>query len=77
MVDISFNDGLNLVSLISLIATLYSSILGVLPRIADKTTTGVELSKDSPFFHSESYTTLPLNNLVYVDITVSPFSAFS
>ena len=55
----------------------YSSIVGVLPRIAERTTTGVDASSDSPFFRSESATTRPLKRRVEVAITVSPFSAFS
>ena len=35
----------------------YSCIVGVLPKIADKTTTGVEANKDS--LRSESATTRP------------------
>ena len=62
---------------ISSTADLYSSKVGVLPKIADRTTTGVEASKDSPFLFSESSTTLPLNNLVDVASTVSPLAAFS
>ena len=60
-----------------LTAILYSSSVGILPSMADRTTTGVEASNDYPFLRSESFTTLPLNNLVDVDITVSPLSAFS
>ena len=70
-------DGTKLVSLIPFVAFLYSSIVGILPKIVDNTTTGVEDRRDSPFFSSESSTTLPLNNLVDVAITVSPLSAFS
>ena len=55
---------------------MYSSILGTLPKIVDNTTTGVDDSKDSPFFSSESSTTLPLNNLVDVAITVAPLEAY-
>ena len=74
--SLNFIGGLNLVSFIPLIADLYSSKFGILPRIEDSTTTGVELSNDSPFFpYLESLTTLPLNNLVDVDI-VSPFCLF-
>ena len=68
--------GENLVKLIPLIASVYSFKLGVLPKIADNTTTGVDARRDSPFFLFESATTLPLNNLVAVAKTVSPFSAF-
>ena len=49
----------------------------VFARIVDSTTTGVEERSDSPFFAPESSTTLPLNNLVDVAITVSPLEAFS
>jgi len=56
---------------------VYSSSDGVLPSIADKTTTGVEASKDSPFFSLESSTTRPLKSLVEVAKTVSPLDAFS
>ena len=52
-------DGENLVRLMPFTALLYSSIVGVLPSIADNTTTGVDASKDSPFLRSESATTLP------------------
>ena len=45
--------------------------------MAERTTTGVEAKSDSPFFFSESATTRPLNNLVDVYKTVSPFAAFS
>ena len=43
-------EGTKLVSLIPLVAFLYSSILGTLPKIVDSTTTGVEERRDSPFF---------------------------
>ena len=56
---------------------LYSSIVGVRPSIADKTTIGVEANKDSPFFSDESSTTRPLKRRVDVANTVSPFDAFS
>ena len=49
---------------------------GVLPNIADRTTTGVDARSDSPFFRLESATTRPLNNRVEVAITVSPFPLF-
>ncbi len=58
-------------------AILYSSIVGVIPNIAERTTTGVDANNDYPFFSSVSSTTLPLNNLVEVAKTVSPFAAFS
>ncbi len=58
-------------------AVLYSSILGIRPKIADNTTTGVEANRDSPFLRSESSTTLPWKRRVEVAKTVSPFSAFS
>ena len=38
------------VKLIPFIAFLYSSIEGVLPRTEERTTTGVEANKDSPFY---------------------------
>ena len=69
--------GENFVRFIPSTAVLYSSIVGVLPRIADSTTTGVEASKDSPFFSGVSSTTLPLKSRVDVARTVSPFAAFS
>ena len=49
--------------------------MGTLPKTVDRTTTGVEDNRDSPFFSLESSTTLPLNSLVDVAITVSPFAA--
>src|SRR5690606_41597880 len=52
-------------------------MVGILPKIADKTTTGVDANKDSPFLRSESSTTRPWKRRVEVAITVSPFSAFS
>jgi hypothetical protein len=52
---------------------LYSSILGILPMIAERTTTGVEANRDSPFLRSESSTTLPWKRRVEVAKTVSPF----
>ena len=69
--------GENFVKLIPSTASIYSSIFGVLPRTAERTTTGVEESKDSPFFLLESSTTLPWKSLVDVAITVSPLAAFS
>ena len=69
--------GENFVKLIPSTASIYSSIFGILPRTAERTTTGVEESKDSPFFLFESSTTLPWKSLVDVAITVSPFAAFS
>ena len=57
----SFKGGANVVSLIPLTAALYSSIVGVLPNTVERTTTGVDASKDSPFFSPESFTTLPWN----------------
>ena len=47
-------------------ADLYSAIVGVLPRIADRTTTGVDASNDSPFLSWESSTTRPWNRRVEV-----------
>ena len=52
-------------------------MVGVLPKTVDKTTTGVDDNKDSPFFSPEYLTTLHWNNRVEVAITVSPASAFS
>ena len=69
--------GENFVKLIPSTASIYSSIFGVLPRTAERTTTGVEESKDSPFFLLESSTTLPWKSRVDVAITVSPLAAFS
>src|SRR5690606_597907 len=69
--------GWNFVKLIPSTADLYSSMLGILPKIADNTTTGVEANKDSPFLLSLSSTTRPWNKRVEVDITVSPLRAFS
>mgnify|MGYP001002728044 CR=1 FL=1 len=66
-----------MVKLIPITAFVYSSIVGVLPRIAASTTTGVEANNDSPFFRSESATTRPLKRRVEVAITVSPFAAIS
>ena len=51
--------GAKLVRSIPSTASLYSSMVGVRPRMADSTTTGVEASNDSPFFSSESSTTRP------------------
>ena len=45
-----FVEGLNFVKTIPSTAASYSSIVGVLPKIVDKTTTGVDDNKDSPFF---------------------------
>ena len=72
-----FKDGENLVKLIPFTAALYSSIVGVLPNIVERTTTGVDESNDSPFFPSVSPTTLPWKRRVEVAITVSPGAAFS
>ena len=58
-------------------AATYSSMVGVRPRMVDNTTTGVEASKDSPFFSSLSATTRPWKRRVDVAITVSPLAAFS
>ena len=69
--------GENFVRFIPSTAVVYSSSDGVLPSIADKTTTGVEASNDSPYFSLESSTTLPLKSLVEVAKTVSPLDAFS
>src|SRR5690606_4855702 len=60
-----------------LTADLYSSMVGVLPKMAERTTTGVDANNDSPFLRSESLTTRPWNRRVEVAITVSPCSAFS
>ena len=57
-------------------AASYSSIVGVLPKTVDNTTTGVEDNKDSPFFSPILHNT-PWNKRVEVAITVSPGSAFS
>ena len=51
--------GENLVRLTPSTAFSYSSKDGILPRIAERTTTGVEANNDSPFFRSESATTRP------------------
>ena len=51
--------GANFVRSIPSTAVLYSSIVGVLPNIAERTTTGVDARSDSPFFSDESSTTLP------------------
>jgi hypothetical protein len=45
-------------------AFLYSSRVGVRPKMLDKTTTGVEASNDSPFFSSVSSTTRTWNKRV-------------
>src|SRR5690606_41572726 len=66
--------GLNFVKLIPSTACLYSSIVGIRPKIADNTTTGVEANKDSPFLSALSSTTRPWNKRVEVAKTVSPFS---
>ena len=63
----------NLVKFIPSTAVLYSSIVGVLPRTADNTTTGA--SKDSPF--SLDILDTLLKYRVDVASTVSPFAAFS
>ena len=47
--------------LICLVADSYSDRLGILPKIAERTTTGVDARRDSPFFLSASATTRPLN----------------
>ena len=52
-------------------------MVGVLPKMVESTTTGVDESKDSPFLPSESSTTLPWKRRVEVAITVSPLDAFS
>ena len=69
--------GANFVRSIPSTAVLYSSIVGVLPNIAERTTTGADARSDSPFFSDGSYTTLPCNNLVDVASTVSTLAAFS
>ena len=46
----SLIDGTKVVKLIPSTAVLYSSILGIRPKIADNTTTGVEANRDSPFY---------------------------
>jgi hypothetical protein len=45
-----FREGANFVKLIPFTAVLYSSIVGVLPKMVERTTTGVDESNDSPFF---------------------------
>jgi hypothetical protein len=49
--------GANLVRLMPSTADLYSSMLGVRPRIVESTTTGVEANRDSPFLSVASATT--------------------
>jgi hypothetical protein len=73
----SKDGGANLVRSMPSTAALYSSSVGVRPRMADSTTTGVEASSDSPFLSSESSTTRPWNRRVEVASTVSPLPAFS
>src|SRR5688500_12565722 len=69
--------GVNFVKLILSTANLYSSILGIRSKIAERTTTGVDANNDSPFLPSLSSTTRPWNKRVEVAITVSPLAAFS
>ena len=69
--------GANLVRSMPATAALYSSIVGVRPRTEERTTTGVEERRDSPFLRSESSTTRPWKRRVEVAMTVSPLAAFS
>src|SRR5690606_31437908 len=73
----SSDGGAKEVRLIPSTAALYSSRVGKRPRIVDRTTIGVEPSRDSPFFSALSSTTRPWNRRVEVASTVSPGSAFS
>lgn len=69
--------GANLVRSMPFTEAVYSSMLGVRPRMAERTTTGVEARRDSPFLRSESSTTRPWKRRVEVAMTVSPLAAFS